>query len=231
MRGPISESTVGHLPRGSASPTLASTTRRMESSRCLPSSRGRLPRPRRARGPPRGAACGHPGGTAGGGSLPFAELQLLSSGSRCARGHEEWPIFFSGKMEIVRAARTLAVGLSLVALAYASGTHEEGGRDGEPAVSATGRTVHEIPREYQPADAPYGQWAKQAEAAGTKVKAPTTPPPPPVTRADVKKYRTGREGDEIGMKIGTKELHAKNKLAKVLPRTTPTAWCAALWHL
>merc|ERR1712196_412494 len=74
-----------------------------------------------------------------------------------------------------------------------------------------------IPKPWQSAKAPYNQWAVQADAVPTKVlmeKVAAKKAPPKVFRVDVKKYRTGREGDEIGMKIGMKELHVKNVISK-----------------
>ena len=74
-----------------------------------------------------------------------------------------------------------------------------------------------IPKSWKDAKAPYNQWAVQADAVPQKVLTAAVKKkkaPPKVYSADVKKYGEGRKGDEIGMKIGMKELHTKNKLSE-----------------
>jgi hypothetical protein len=71
-----------------------------------------------------------------------------------------------------------------------------------------------IPKPWQPAKAPYNNWGTQADAVPNKVLNEPKAKVPMVLSQDVKKYREGREGDEIGMKIGMKELHVKNKLSE-----------------
>merc|ERR1719506_23952 len=93
--------------------------------------------------------------------------------------------------------------------------------DDEDEAGASASAEKVVPKPWEKPMAPYGEWGLEAEAVPNKVLEDSLkkPAPPPkvfvgVNGVDVKKYRQGREGDEIGMKLGMKELRVKLKIKK-----------------
>jgi len=86
-----------------------------------------------------------------------------------------------------------------------------------------GGSVDDLPLPWEKAQAPYHDWSAEALAVPRKVlDAPRIKQEKEeqsddikVTSAEVKTWRTGREGDELGMKVGMKELRTKNKLKEL----------------
>merc|ERR1711871_318798 len=73
------------------------------------------------------------------------------------------------------------------------------------------------PKPYEHPEPPYDLWMSQAASFPPGKLLPPDKGPtqlPKVTAVDVKKYREGREGDEVGLKIGLKELRQKSKIEK-----------------